>query len=279
MLATKLYQLWPHSDLYIPSKFTADPNAFYFSSPLGEVVGDLFNKYCSLVLIMALGIAVRSVAGHLKDKYTDPGVVVVDDAGRFAISLVGGHSAGANAVATKVAALIGAEPVITTAKDATKTLAADLVDQNFGRDIDEEYHQQGERAVWEPESLVVGIGCNRKVTSREIGQAIHTILPQHGLSHKSIRNLATIDLKRDEPGLIDWAEQNGLAIEFFSREELCRVPGMVNPSRAVYQAIGVAGVCEAAALISSGATELVLPKIKSGNITLAVARVVFTPEA
>ena len=70
-----------------------------------------------LVLIAATGIAVRAVGPLLADKATDPAVVCVDDAGRWAVALAGGHAGGANALAREVAALLGAEPVVTTATD------------------------------------------------------------------------------------------------------------------------------------------------------------------
>jgi cobalt-precorrin 5A hydrolase/precorrin-3B C17-methyltransferase len=71
-----------------------------------------------LVLVMATGAAVRLVAPLLGDKRTDPGVVCVDDAGRFAVPLVGGHEGGANRLAERIAAYLGATPVVTTATEA-----------------------------------------------------------------------------------------------------------------------------------------------------------------
>jgi cobalt-precorrin 5A hydrolase/precorrin-3B C17-methyltransferase len=79
------------------------------------------------VLIGATGIAVRAIAPHLADKAADPAVVVVDDAGRFAIALSGGHRGGANVLAREVAALIGAEPVVTTATDTAGLAALDTL--------------------------------------------------------------------------------------------------------------------------------------------------------
>jgi cobalt-precorrin 5A hydrolase/precorrin-3B C17-methyltransferase len=85
---------------------------------LVENVRDLWSSVDALVLVGAVGIAVRAVAPLLGDKRHDPGVVCVDDAGRFVVALCGGHIGGANALAREVAALLGAEPVISTASDA-----------------------------------------------------------------------------------------------------------------------------------------------------------------
>ncbi|MEW6477308.1 MAG: precorrin-3B C(17)-methyltransferase [Actinomycetota bacterium] len=79
------------------------------------------------VLVCATGIAVRAIAPQLADKGSDPAVVVVDDAGRFAIALSGGHEGGANVLAREVAALLGAEPVVTTATDAAGLPALDTL--------------------------------------------------------------------------------------------------------------------------------------------------------
>jgi cobalt-precorrin 5A hydrolase/precorrin-3B C17-methyltransferase len=77
------------------------------------------------VLVCATGIAVRAIAPLLADKGADPAVVVVDDGGRFAIALTGGHQGGANALAATVAGLLGAEPVVTTATDGAGLPAFD----------------------------------------------------------------------------------------------------------------------------------------------------------
>jgi cobalt-precorrin 5A hydrolase/precorrin-3B C17-methyltransferase len=94
---------------------------------LVETVRELWPKVDGLVIVAAVGVAVRAVAPVLRDKRHDPGVVVVDDAGRFVISLCGGHAGGANALAQEVARALGAEPVITTASDAAALPALDTL--------------------------------------------------------------------------------------------------------------------------------------------------------
>lgn len=77
------------------------------------------------VVVLAAGASVRLVAPLLEGKDRDPAVVCVDDAGRFALALLGGHGAGANALAADVAALLGAEPVVTTASERVGVVALD----------------------------------------------------------------------------------------------------------------------------------------------------------
>ncbi|HET9771453.1 MAG TPA: cobalamin biosynthesis protein, partial [Acidimicrobiia bacterium] len=92
---------------------------------LVETVRARWAEVDGFVLVCATGIAVRAIAPLLADKTADPAVVVVDDGGRFAVALTGGHRGGANVLAREVAALLGAEPVVTTATDAAGLPALD----------------------------------------------------------------------------------------------------------------------------------------------------------
>lgn len=94
---------------------------------LGELTTAIFNKYDALIFIMAAGIVVRVIAPHVRDKRNDPAVVVMDDAGIHAISLLSGHLGGANEMTGKVAAAVGARPVITTATDIANLPAPDVL--------------------------------------------------------------------------------------------------------------------------------------------------------
>ncbi|MEN3186887.1 MAG: cobalt-precorrin 5A hydrolase [Atribacterota bacterium] len=82
-----------------------------------EFAGWAFQNYEGLIFISAVGIAVRSIAPHLRDKWSDPAIVVVDERGTFVISLLSGHWGGGNRLAQEVAGILGATPVITTASD------------------------------------------------------------------------------------------------------------------------------------------------------------------
>ncbi|MEU6230159.1 precorrin-3B C(17)-methyltransferase [Streptomyces sp. NPDC047042] len=89
-----------------------------YEGPVADAVRRAFGECEQLVCFLATGAVVRLVAPLLSDKASDPGVVCVDEGGRFAVSLVGGHGGGANELARAVGALLGAEPVVTTATDA-----------------------------------------------------------------------------------------------------------------------------------------------------------------
>ncbi|MGH8974636.1 MAG: cobalamin biosynthesis protein, partial [Acidimicrobiia bacterium] len=92
---------------------------------LAETVRARFAGVDGFVLFCAVGVAVRVVGPLLSDKATDPAVVCVDEAGRFAVAVCGGHAGGANRLAGEVGAALGAVPVVTTATDAAGVVALD----------------------------------------------------------------------------------------------------------------------------------------------------------
>ncbi|HEV3352798.1 MAG TPA: precorrin-3B C(17)-methyltransferase [Acidimicrobiales bacterium] len=90
----------------------------------GDAAGTVRSRWAEVdafVLFLATGAATRIAAPMLADKQTDPAVVCVDEAGRFAVALTGGHEGGGNLLAHRVAHALGAEPVITTASDTVGT--------------------------------------------------------------------------------------------------------------------------------------------------------------
>ncbi len=114
-------------------KFTADRYCFYKHtdegaadfSKLSELIGKIFFRYDSLVFICACGIAVRAIAPNIRSKADDPAVIVADDCGKHAISLLSGHLGKANELTAVIAEIIGAEPVITTATDIGGSFSPD----------------------------------------------------------------------------------------------------------------------------------------------------------
>lgn len=100
--------------------------------PASPAYKEAFSASDALIFVSSCGIAVRSVAPYVRSKTEDPAVIVADDAGRFVISLLSGHIGGANALAEKIAAAIGAVPVITTATDANGRFSVDTWAKNKG---------------------------------------------------------------------------------------------------------------------------------------------------
>ena len=102
--------------LYAPEVFCSH-NVTPFNGDLGGLFAKLFNSSDAIIPVMAVGIVVRSIAPYVSDKKTDPAVVVVDDLGKYAVSLLSGHLRGANRLTRIVAEAIGAIAVVTTATD------------------------------------------------------------------------------------------------------------------------------------------------------------------
>ena len=94
-------------------------------------VGPQWKQFDAFVFIGAMGICVRTIAPYIRDKHEDPAVVCVDSLGKNAISVLSGHVGGANELAHKVAALIGANPVITTQSDNAGLWALDTFEKRF----------------------------------------------------------------------------------------------------------------------------------------------------
>ena len=120
--------------LYIASGFldNVSDRAVPFDLPVKPLIARVFVEHRNLVLFMPVGAAVRLLAPNLGDKHTDPAVVCVDDAGKFAVSLVSGHIGGADALATEIAGILGATPVVTSASHVLNTLAVDMLGSEYG---------------------------------------------------------------------------------------------------------------------------------------------------
>lgn len=110
---------------YTMEKYATDPDLHPFAKPLKEIVSDVFEKDTILIFISACGIAVRSIAPFVKDKTSDPCVLVIDEKGQFVISLLSGHLGGGNLYASQTAAYLNAVPVISTATDLNQCFSVD----------------------------------------------------------------------------------------------------------------------------------------------------------
>lgn len=314
--------------VYVSAKYAdgAPPHFVRFEDKLQPVVDRAWATHDALVFIGAAGIAVRMIAPHVVDKRFDPGVVVMDIEGRFAVALCSGHLGGANELARLIGDAVGAVPVVTTGTDVIGTIAPDVLAKRLGADIEnwdalkvvsgalvdgrrvgvlaevavpdlEPYRAKNvfrtdtlegfdaaiaitprvfateTPTIWlRPKVLVLGIGCNSGTSKDEIARAADAALFTAGLSPRSVREVATIDLKQDEPGLVEFCAGRGLPLRAFAAAALNEAPPY-SRSEAVYRHVGAWGVAEPAALLASGAVTCVVPKQKRGNVTVAVARV------
>lgn len=131
----------PEGDIIVSEKFAEVmqglPNRVQsYSGALSAQIGALFTAYDQIIFFVSLGAVVRLIAPHLKSKDEDPGVLVVDDAAQFVIPVLSGHVGGANAYAERLAALIGAAPVVTTASDVGKTIPVDILGRELGWQVE-----------------------------------------------------------------------------------------------------------------------------------------------
>lgn len=124
-------------DLYLSRRFVESGDAAQaFDLPVRPIIGKVLSEYQAVVLFLPVGAAVRLIAPYLQDKHQDPAVVCIDDAGRFAVSLVSGHVGGADRLAESLARVLGATPVITSASHVSETLAVDLLGREFGWEME-----------------------------------------------------------------------------------------------------------------------------------------------
>ncbi len=295
------------------------------------ILPQIVKNYDGIVFICASGIAVRMMAQYIRDKRSDPAVVVVDDSGRYSISLLSGHLGGANQLAAYIASLIGAQPIITTASDSRGIEAVDMYAKRMGYIIDDMDSAKkltmmmidGERigffsevyrtisynnlifihnlsgisnfenevegficvtslkdvccnvpnCILRPKNLNIGIGCRRGIKAEDIISAVLTILSENNLSEKSIKTISTIEIKKDEEGIIRACKYFNCPMKVYSIEEIKRIEDRFPKSDFVKEKIGVSSVCEPCSCLSGG--EIIVRKTKLNGVTVAVSKEVY----
>lgn len=284
----------------------------------------------AIIFVGATGIAVRAIAPFICGKAVDPAVLVIDEAGRYVISLLSGHLGGANALARTAASLIEAEPIITTATDAESAFAVDtfakengflLTDLRKAKEVSAKVLRGEklriysdipmERLVQRParheaelvpaqdidradivisyrtkllnqatglrliaKRVHVGLGARKGVTQAEVAAAVATCLEDAGIDPRAVVALASIDLKKQEAGILAYSYECGVPFVTYTAEELRTVEGAFAGSSFVQSVTGVANVCERAAAYAagrSGHAEVLVHKTIHGNVTTAVA--------
>lgn len=278
----------------------------------------------ALVFIGATGIAVRAIAPHIKAKDKDPAVVVVDELGRFAISLISGHLGGANKLALRIAETIDAQPVITTATDINRRFAVDVWSGSIGSELIETRNikkvsskvLRGERAKvfssWQisgivpkevevskredcdvcldvrkgendgndmlhlvPKIGILGIGCRKGTPVEAIEKAFETFIFETGLFAEAVTCVVSIDLKKDERGIIEFCQRRGLSFETYTSEQLEEAEGEFTESEFVRKTTGVGSVCERSVAYAGG--NLTDKKFVHSGVTLAFGTFKYNP--
>ncbi len=198
---------------------------------------DIFGKYDVIVAIIACGIVVRKIAPLLRDKFTDPAVVVLDKNLRFAVPLIGGHK-GANRVANMLAKY-GFIPVITTEAEVK-------------------------------DGYCVGIGSRKGVKKEDVLNAIHNALKEIGADINDVRLFATVSIKKNEKGIIEAVKELKKPLLFVDVEDINSM-NFTSIKETKAKIIGIKNVSEACALYYSKNRKLVLPKKIYKNVTVAIA--------
>lgn len=293
----------------------------------GDWVAENFPRVDSIVFIGAVGIAVRLIAPHIRSKVRDPAVVVVDEGGGFAISLLSGHIGGGNHLTQRIAETCGAVPVITTATDINGVFAVDewAKRQGFhilnperikdvssslltGKDVDIKCSRlisgrppEGVRQVSSgpcdatvsifrdagpetagtlilvPRIAVLGIGCRRGTSRKQIESCFYHMVDAAGIYGEAVCAVASIDLKRDEKGLLEFCESRGLPFRTYTAEELKAAEGEFSSSEFVRSTTGVDNVCERSAVLCSQGKLYIKKQAKDG-VTMALALKGFAPD-
>ena len=265
----------------------------------GRFAERMFASGTPMLFVGAAGIAVRAIAPWVRDKMSDPAVLVMDEAGRFVIPILSGHVGGANELARLIGDCCGAVPVITTATDVNHVFAVDVfaarnrlaitdreaarhiaMDLLEGREVGFFDQCGGVKPGWLPAGCA-GKPCGRNIcigVREDPGIAVGTLrtfvddaLGRAGIRPEAVACVASINVKRDEEAIIELASERGWGFFTYSVEELERVPGEFSESAFVRGTVGVGCVCERAAVAAAMGGRLLFGKQAGSGATVAAA--------
>jgi cobalt-precorrin 5A hydrolase/precorrin-3B C17-methyltransferase len=323
--------------LYVPSDL-ADPERGMesYGTSLSSKIAELWDGHRALIFCLAAGATVRLIAPLLKDKNSDPAVMVIDPPGKYAICLSGSHQGGGDRLAQLLATLLSATPILTGASSQSELPAIDLlgvpygwrkgwgdwtglsaaiaqkqpiaITQTAGSTLwqqqlpdghpfifDPDTQNSGQahlwitsqlpqiqkspisHGYWHPRVLWVGIGCIRGTSEALIARAIAQTLEKSRLSSDAIAGIATLNLKADEVGLLNYCRAGNYLLRTFTAEQLKAI-ATPHPSSVVEQEVGTPSVAEAAALFAAQTDTLRVAKqiFKSEDgseaVTVAIAQ-------
>lgn len=322
------------------SQVEADDKAFRnvkeFAKPidssLRDWTGRRFAESDAIIFIGACGIAVRSIAPFVSSKKTDPAVVVIDEQGKFAISLLSGHIGGANELTEEISNLLHATPVITTATDINNKFAVDVFaktngcyisDMTMAKEIsaalvngnsvgfasdfpwvgeipkelqlldeEDETKEKPEMGIYVtnsylkhpfvhtlyliPKIITLGVGCKKDTPADTVEKVVRKACDELLIPSVSMELVASIDLKKEEQGILEYCKERNLPFETYSAEQLKEVEGSFAESKFVEETTGVDNVCERSAILGSSKhgekSNLILRKYAEDGVTAALAR-------
>ncbi len=311
-LALRLKSFMPEATCYTIEKWANDQQKA-IPGRLQHFCSLLFEDYDAIVFIMATGIVVRSIAPWIKDKTTDPAIIVIDDAGNNVISLLSGHLGGANALTLQIADWIQAHSVITTSSDVNKLPSVDMLAQQNGLlidSMDDAKHITAmiinkQKVVIEDKSgiienyilpdiegdsegkiiisykkeidsevpfvklisknLHVGIGCKRDTNPDNLSQFLKDVCEKLNIDQRAICSINSIQIKANEPAILNLIDTLNCKNTFFSTEELQKVDDLFEGSAFVKEVVGVASVSTTAAYLAGNQKGKFLIKKKAKN--------------
>ena len=328
--------------------------------------GEKFSDSDALIFIGATGIAVRSIAPYVASKKSDPAVLVVDECGKFVISLLSGHLGGANELALKTAEILEAIPVVTTATDLHHRFAVDvfakknhlyLTEREAAKQISAAVLDGKQVGLWIGEGLVfeqedfqkiclkelilcgsqeelysfaeehpvivitktaeegrqfveslagslwgdvrnnvcgcerkpcilllypinitAGVGCRKQISKELFENGLNDVLEGYGLEPTQLKQLASIDLKKEESAILAYAQKYKVPFATYPAEQLEKITEVSATSRFVKQVTGVDNVCERAARTADADGELLCPKCIREQMTVALTETEVTLE-
>jgi cobalt-precorrin 5A hydrolase len=254
-----------------------------------EDIDKILKKFDLIVGMMAVGILVRNICPHIKDKWSDTPVVALDSELSCAVPVIGGHH-GANELAKYLATQLKLFPAITTATESkgrknleqiSNSLNAEVINKKASKEINLTFLEQDvtvlrlkgpkivvvdqDVAVLKTKGLIVGLGTRKGVKSQEVLDAVDEALQSIGRKREEIGTIVTAWLKREEIGIIEAARFLGKEVIFLNAETL-NIQAPITDSRAID--IGLKGVAEPAVLAI--ATKLIMPKKVFGRVTIAI---------
>lgn len=276
-------------DLYTLQKFQIE-NTITIDN-FTETLNEKFKDYDAHIFIMATGIVVRKISNLIKSKDIDPAVIVIDEAGNFCISLLSGHLGGANELTNILAKYLNLIPVITTSSDISGKIAVDTISQKLkskidnlekaknvtalivdGKNVDlllpknvfvKEINSSSSGLIINsnkknieisriyPKNIILGIGCRKNILEENIKNAVNEVLTKNNIAIESVKKIASIDIKKDEKGLLDFAKNLNVDLEFIESEKIKKVEEQFKKSTFVLKNVGVSSVSAPAAFLAS----------------------------